>query len=257
MRPHLSVVIPAYNEEGRLGASLEKIAAYLKRSAIAHEMIVVDDGSQDRTGEIATNFFRGRSGKVITLRQNRGKGHALRQGFAQAQGRWILMTDADLSSPIEEHARLAEAARDRDLDIVIGSRGMAASHIELRQHPLREAMGKTFNAIIRASTGLSFRDTQCGFKLIDHDRVAPLFARMKVDRFAFDVELLFLASRFGLRIAEVPVVWSNDPSSRVNLVTDPLNMLLDVARVRWRFRRGGYNPATAADASEKAAGSGR
>jgi hypothetical protein len=107
-------------------------------------------------------------------------------------------------------------------------------------------MGRTFNTIIRAMTGLPFRDTQCGFKLMDRERVKPLFEKMVVDRFAFDVELLFLASRFGLTLAEVPVTWRNAEGSKVSLFGDPLNMLWDVLRVRWRFRRGLYNPETGA-----------
>ena len=123
------------------------------------------------------------------------------------------------------------------------SRALGESRIEVRQHPVRELLGKTFNRITRLVTGLPYRDTQCGFKLIDHARLAPLFERMRVDRFAFDVEMLFLANRFGLSVREVPVVWRNDPVSRVRLWKDPLNMLLDIMRIRWNFRRGLYNPS--------------
>jgi hypothetical protein len=158
-----------------------------------------------------------------------------------------LLTDADLSSPIEEYRKLAAAARDFDLDVVIGSRGLPDSQIEVRQNPVREFMGKTFNFLIRRMTGLSFRDTQCGFKLMDRERTRPLFERMVVDRFAFDVELLFLCQRFGLAAREIPVVWRNEPSSKVSIIWDPLNMLYDVARVRWLFRRGAYNPDQSVD----------
>jgi glycosyltransferase involved in cell wall biosynthesis len=246
-RPHLSVVIPAFNEERRLGATLERIAAYLRDASIDAELLVVDDGSRDATADVAAKRLRDVRGRLIRSGENRGKGHAVRRGVLEARGRWVLMTDADLSAPIEEHARLADAVRDLDLDVAIGSRAVHGARIEVRQNPVRETMGKIFNGVVRGATGLAFRDTQCGFKLMDRGRVLPLFRQMVVDRFAFDVELLFLCMKFGLRVREVPVAWSNSPASGVNLVTDPLNMLWDVARMRWRFRRGAYDPAAARD----------
>ncbi len=241
-RPHLSVLIPAYNEERRLGPTLEKVATYFEARRVSWETVVVDDGSADGTSRIATEFLRGRRGRVIRNPDNRGKGFSVRRGFLESTGRWVLLTDADLSAPIEEHAKLAAAVRDHDLDAAIGSRGLSESRIEVRQRWVRETMGKTFNRLIRAATGLSFRDTQCGFKLIHHERCRPLFEKMVVDRFAFDVEFLFLCIRFGLKVREVPVIWRNAPGSKVGLIADPLNMLFDVARVRWRFRQGLYNP---------------
>jgi hypothetical protein len=152
------------------------------------------------------------------------------------------MCDADLSTPIEEHARLAEIARDRDLDIVIASRGLPESKVEVRQHALRESMGRTFNVIVRSLTGLRLHDTQCGFKLMDRNRVLPIVEKSVIDGFAFDVELLYVAMRFGLSVAEVPAVWRNSPESKVGMVTAPPTMLVEILRVLWRFRRGGYNP---------------
>jgi glycosyltransferase involved in cell wall biosynthesis len=249
-RFHLSVVIPAYNEEQRLGESLEKIGSYLDAGSMDAEVLVVDDGSADATVKIAGDFLRGRSGRVLSNDENRGKGYSVRRGVLAAEGRWVLLTDADLSAPIEEHAALAAAVRDHDLDVAIGSRGVDESKVEIRQHPVRQTMGKTFNWCIRRMTDLPFRDTQCGFKLLDRRRTLPLFERMVVDRFAFDVELLFLCQRFKLQVREVPVVWRNAPGSKVSLVADPLNMLWDVARVRWRFRRGAYNPDAPASGSD-------
>lgn len=244
----LSVVMPAFNEAQRITPSLERLVTYLDTQRIDGEILVVDDGSSDDTAAVATRALRGRPGRVVRDAENRGKGHAVRRGVLEARGRWVLMTDADLSSPIEEHAKLARAAREQDLDIAIGSRGLATSVIEVRQHRLRETMGRTFNVCVRTLTGLPYRDTQCGFKLLDRRRTRPLFERMIVDRFAFDAELLFLAMRFGLRVDEVPVVWRNDDRSTVSVLRDPLNMLWDLLRVRWRFRRGLYNPtAPAAD----------
>jgi len=237
------VVIPAYNEERRLVPSLSRVASYLDGQGIDAELLVVDDGSSDTTARLASEFIRGRRGRLLRNVENRGKGFSVRRGVLEASGRWVLLTDADLSAPIEEHAKLAGAVRERDLDAAIGSRGLPGSRIEIRQNRLRETMGKTFNRLIRLMTGLPFHDTQCGFKLMDRERTRPLFERMVVDRFAFDVEFLFLCDRFGLKVEEVPVLWRNSPGSKVSLVGDPLNMMLDVGRVRWRFRRGLYNPA--------------
>jgi dolichyl-phosphate beta-glucosyltransferase len=248
-RPFLSVVVPAYNEEGRLVLSLEKIASYLDTGGIDAEILVVDDGSKDRTAEVAAKVLTGRRGRVVPNGENRGKGYSVRHGVLEARGRFVLLTDADLSTSIEEHAKLAQAMRDRDVDVVIGSRALPDSNVQVRQSRLRETMGRSFNVMIRYLTGLPFRDTQCGFKLMDRERVKPLVEKMVVDGFAFDVELLFLCTRFGLSVVDVPVIWRNATGSKVSLVGDPLRMIADVLRVRWRFRRGLYNPEGAADAS--------
>ena len=241
-RPYLSVVIPAFNEERRLGPTLERISGYLRDRGLEAEIVVVDDGSSDGTAALAEKSLGGTRGRVLRNSENRGKGYSVRTGVLHARGRWALITDSDLSTPIEEHALLAETARDHDLDVVIGSRGLHDSRVEVSQGILRRNMGRTFNLLIRLLTGLPFRDTQCGFKLVDRERTRPLFERMVVDRFAFDVELLFLCRRYGLSVAEVPVTWRNSPESKVGLLADPLNMLYDVLRVRWRFRRGMYDP---------------
>jgi dolichyl-phosphate beta-glucosyltransferase len=248
-RPFLSIVVPAYNEEERLVASLDKIGSYLDATGVDAEILVVDDGSKDRTAELATKALAGRRGRVVANGENRGKGYSVRHGVLEARGRFVLVTDADLSTSIEDHAKLAEVMRDRDLDVVIGSRALPDSNVEIRQGWLRQSMGRSFNVIIRSLTGLPFRDTQCGFKLLDRERVKPLVEKMVVDGFAFDVELLFLCARFGLSVADVPVTWRNATGSKVSIVGDPLAMIADVLRVRWRFRRGLYNPEGAAGAS--------
>jgi dolichyl-phosphate beta-glucosyltransferase len=248
-RPFLSVVVPAYNEEERLVLSLEKIASYLDAGGIDAEILVVDDGSKDRTAELATKALTGRRGRVVANGENRGKGYSVRHGVLEARGRFVLLTDADLSTRIEDHARLAQVMRDRDVDVVIGSRALPGSNVEVRQGRVRETMGRSFNVLIRFLTGLPFRDTQCGFKLMDRERVMPLVEKMVVDGFAFDVELLFLCARFGLSVVDVPITWRNATGSKVSMVGDPLRMIADVLRVRWRFRRGLYNPEGAADAS--------
>jgi dolichyl-phosphate beta-glucosyltransferase len=240
--PELSVVIPAYNEEARLGTTLERVAGWIDARRLEAEIVVVDDGSKDATPRIAARALEGRRGTVLGGRPNRGKGYAVRRGALSAKGRWVLVSDADLSTPIEEYDVLASAARTRRLDVAIGSRAVDPTRVEVRQNPVRQLMGKTFNRAMRVMTGLPFQDTQCGFKLMRRERTRPLFERMVVDRFAFDVELLFLAVRAGLAVGEVPVVWRNAPGSKVSLVGDPANMLWDVARVRWRSYRGLYGP---------------
>jgi len=241
-RPFLSIIVPAYNEEERLVASLGKITSYLDAVGIDAEILVVDDGSKDRTAELAAKALLGRRGRVVRNGDNRGKGYSVRHGVLEARGRFVLLTDADLSTPIDDHAKLAAVIRDRGLDVVIGSRALPDSDVQVRQGWLRQTMGRSFNTIIRAVTGLPYRDTQCGFKLMDRERVKPLFDKMVVNRFAFDVELLFLCARFGLSVADVPVIWRNATGSKVSVFGDPLNMIADVLRVRWRFRRGLYNP---------------
>jgi dolichyl-phosphate beta-glucosyltransferase len=247
-RPFLSIVIPAYNEAGRLGDSLAKIGAFLEARGIDAEIVVVDDGSTDGTAALAEGVLGARRGRVLRNGENRGKGFSVRRGVLAAEGRFVLLTDADLSTPIDEYTKLASSVRDRELDLAIGSRAIPGSDVQVRQGRIRQTMGRTFNKIIRLLTGLTFGDTQCGFKLMDRLRVTPLFEVMVVDRFAFDVELLFLCHRFGLVVAEVPVVWRNAAGSKVSIVLDPANMIKDVLRVRWRFRRGLYNPAAGATA---------
>ncbi|HEX5044303.1 MAG TPA: dolichyl-phosphate beta-glucosyltransferase [Candidatus Polarisedimenticolaceae bacterium] len=232
--PELSLVIPAYNEEARLGATLQRVRRWLDARHLAAEILVVDDGSTDRTAALAAAALDGIPGAVLGGEPNRGKGYAVRRGLLAARGRTVLITDADLSTPIEEHDRLADVMRRHELDVVIGSRALYGSQ---GQNPLRQLMGKTFNRIMRSMTGLPFQDTQCGFKLLDRAATHPIVERMVVDRFAFDVELLFLCGRAGLRVEEVPVVWRNAPGSKVSLFGDPVNMLWDVARLRWRHRR--------------------
>ena len=246
-RPFLSIVVPAYNEEARLPDSLAAIAAWMDARRLDAEILVVDDGSRDRTAEIAAEALRGRRGRVLKNGENRGKGYSVRHGVLEAAGRFILLTDADLSTPITEYDKLAAFVRDHDLDVAIGSRALPGSDVQLRQGLVLQSMGRIFNRIIRMMTGLTLQDTQCGFKLLDRERTRPLFEKMVVDRFAFDVELLFLCRRFGLSVREVPVIWRNAPGSKVSILGDPLNMLLDVLRVRWRFRRGLYNPETTAE----------
>ena len=267
--PLVSIVIPAYNEESRLPATLGRIGAYLLASGLDAEILIVDDGSSDGTaqlveaaatkgamrvgpaspgpgGESPGSERRIPSARLRLIRNpgNRGKGYSFRHGVSEARGTWVLFTDADLSTPIEEFEKLYARARDGRLDIVIGSRALPESNITLYQPFYRVWMGRTFNKMVRILAGLPFRDTQCGFKLMARERVRPLVERMVVDRFAFDVELLYLAHRAGLAIAEVPVTWHNSPVSKVGLLWDPANMLRDVWKIRRRDARGEYRRGT-------------
>jgi dolichyl-phosphate beta-glucosyltransferase len=229
--PDLSVVVPAFNESKRLGRSLQQILQYVDHAARTAEILVVDDGSTDDTGAIASESLSGRRGRVLSNGRNRGKGFAVRRGVLEATGRTVLITDADLSCPIEEHASLARLMEQSALDIVIGSRSLPDSRVEVHQHRGRETMGKAFNVFVRALTALPYLDTQCGFKLVDRARTRELFERLSVHGFAYDVELLVLATDAGLRIGEVPVVWRNSRDSRVSLVGDSSRMLFDLVRL--------------------------
>jgi len=229
----LSVVVPSFQEERRLGPTLDRLHAYLASRGQAFEILVVDDGSTDRTGDVAQGAAtRWSEVRLLPLGRNRGKGAAVRAGVLDAKGDPILVTDADLSTPIEELEKL-QARLEAGADIAIGSRALPESDLQVRQNILRETMGKTFNRIVRGLGMLGFRDTQCGFKLYRAGPARDLFSRSRVDGFAFDVETLLLAD--GLyRVDEVPVVWRNDAASRVSPLKDSLRMLRDVLRLKLR-----------------------
>jgi glycosyltransferase involved in cell wall biosynthesis len=238
-RPSLSIVIPAYNERERLTISLPVIDAYLRTTGIDAEILVVDDGSTDATAELAETLVFERVHRVISLPINQGKGAAVRRGVLAARGEWVLVSDADLSTPIDEYDRLVAIADAENLDVVIGSRALPGSRVEVSQHIVRRVLGETFNLILRNVTGLPYRDTQCGFKLLRRSRVQAIFAEMVINGFAFDVELLYLCERRGLRVKEVPVTWRNSPRSTVSIIRSPPKMLFDLMRLRWRFRSRG------------------
>ncbi len=234
VRPELSIVVPAFDEASRLGPSLRRILDHLARRPEPAEVLVVDDGSSDATAEVAA-AFAGEGVRVLRHPVNRGKGAAVRTGLAAAAGAWVLVTDADLSAPIEDLARL-EAHRD-EAEVVLGSRAVADSRITTHQPLYRELMGKTFNLMVRLAGVRGIHDTQCGFKLLAGDAARRLAAELTVDRFAWDVELVWLARRRGYRVVEVGVSWANSPASRVDPLFDSLSMLRDLVRFRWRHRR--------------------
>ncbi len=236
----VSIVIPSYNEELRLPATLERIAAYLEREKRNTEVIVVDDGCTDRTTEVARSFQE----KIPQLRvvangTNRGKGYSVRRGSLEARGEIVLFTDADLSSPIEEAGKLLAALKDHD--VAIGSRAVDRRLIEVRQSVFREFAGILFNKIVRLILRLPFVDTQCGFKAFRRKRCRVIFEQQTIERFGFDPELLYLARHHGLSIVEVPVRWAHSPATKVSMLRDSVQMFLDVVIIRWNALRGKYH----------------
>ena len=235
--PFVSVVIPAYNEAARLAPTLLSVTGYFASRDVPYEILVVDDGSSDATQAVARSV----PGpiRVIGLERNRGKGAAVRAGVRESLGRQVLFTDADLSTPIDEWERLRRKL-EQGCDIVIGSRALGESRIEVPQPWYRERMGKTFNWILRRVLPLELGDTQCGFKLFEADVAKELFRRARIDGFAFDAEVLFLAERFGYRIGELPVRWLDSLPSRVHPFLHSVQMLKDLARIRWLSATGAY-----------------
>jgi dolichyl-phosphate beta-glucosyltransferase len=231
--PDLSVIIPAFNEELRLGSTLERVAAYLEGRGIDYEILVADDGSLDGTVGVA-EAFDGRAVRLVRLPENRGKGAALKLGVGESRGRRVLISDADLSTPIEDLERL-EAHLERTA-VVFGSRAVSGSEVTRHQPFYREFMGKTFNRLLLLFGIRGVRDTQCGFKLLEGEVARHLFQRLVTPGFAYDVELLWLARRFGHEVAEVGVSWHNSPSSRVHALFDPPKMLFEIARFLWLHR---------------------
>jgi dolichyl-phosphate beta-glucosyltransferase len=246
--PELSIVIPSFNEELRLPVTLADISSYIRASKRETEVIVVDDGSTDRTGDIASSFRREiQRLRVIRNEQNRGKGYSVRRGMLEARGRIVLFTDADLSAPIDEADKLIAALADHD--VAIGSRALNRKLISVRQSVFRENAGIIFNLIVRAILRLPFVDTQCGFKAFRRDRCQIIFQQQRIERFGFDPELLYLARHHGLRSIEIPVRWAHSPATKVSMLRDSLQMFLDVFIIRWNALKGRYPRSAASMAS--------
>lgn len=242
--PLLSVVIPAYNEEARLGPTLERILSYLTSRHLPAEILVVDDGSRDATAQVAAAAAARPSGccttRLLCNERNRGKGYSVRRGMLEAQGSYALLTDADLSAPIEEMPKLERYVMEGPFDIAMGSRDVEGSQVEVHQSRLREGSGKIYNRLMRLVTGLPYGDTQCGFKLFDMRRCRDIFRKQRIEDFGFDVEIIYLARKWGLSVKEVPVVWRHVPGSRVRFVPDAVQMALDLVRIRRNDRAGRY-----------------
>ncbi len=239
LAPELSIVIPSYNEEARLPRSLEKIRAYVTQHHPDAEVIVVDDGSKDGTAQVVEQWRREWPAlRLVPNGENRGKGYSVRHGMLEARGQMALFTDADLSAPIDEADKLLDALRDAD--VAFGSRAMDRQLISVHQSRFREIAGIIFNRCVRIFTGLSFEDTQCGFKAFRLDRSRIIFEQQRVERFGFDPEILFLAKRHGLRAVEVPVRWAHDPATKVHVFRDSLHMFWDLVVIRWNAITGRY-----------------
>jgi dolichyl-phosphate beta-glucosyltransferase len=235
--PALSVVVPAFNEATRLPGTLARLREWLAGCALHYEIVVVDDGSTDGTAEAA----RAAAGEAFVLLRhvpNRGKGYAVRRGMLAATGARRLMTDADLSTPVEELPKLM-AALDRGFEVAIGSRAITGARVEVHQPAYREAMGRLFNVLVQALLLPGLHDTQCGFKLFTARAAEAAFGACRLDGFSFDVETLYVARCRGMRIAEVPVVWRNDAATRVSLGAGGA-AFADLLRIRLRALGGAY-----------------
>lgn len=238
--PMLSIVVPAFNEAARIGNSIEKIDEFMRRAKIPFELIVVDDGSADNTPDVIKKAYV-KDVQVLRNSVNHGKGHAVRQGVLAATGKYVLFTDADLSAPIEEARKLLDAAVNDGMDVVIGSRAIDRSYIEKHQARYRELGGIVFNSMVRLLLGLHIHDTQCGFKLFDRQKSRRIFEMQRTSGFGFDPELLFLASRQGLKICETPVRWSHAEGSKIRFFRDSFAMFFDLLRIRWNSLIGRYS----------------
>ena len=230
----ISIIIPAFNEEDRIPKTLSKIADYVKKDPDNFEVIVVDDASTDKTSEVSKEFSaRIKNLKVLTLEESpfAGKGYAVNKGVLASRGDLILFTDADGSTPIEELDKLLSKISE-GYDIAIGSRALQRETVKKRQNFIREYMGRIFNIFVRVLTVKDIVDTQCGFKLFKRETSLDIFKNQKIFDFGFDVELLFAATKKGLKISEVPVLWFNDPKSSVDPIKDSIRMFIDLFKTR-------------------------
>jgi glycosyltransferase involved in cell wall biosynthesis len=246
MLPPFSLVIPAFNESDRIGQTLRAVIEYLRATSPESELIVVNDGSTDATSEVSRKAFEGETKIATRLLENfpnRGKGAAVRRGLLAAQRPIGLFSDADLSTPLTETPKMIEPIASGEIDIAFGSRALDRRLIGQHQPWRREQSGRIFNLIVRASTGLPFWDTQCGFKAFRLDLCRPLLEAARIIGFGFDVELLYLGRRAGLRMREIPVRWNHQEGSKLHLVHDSVRMFREVMAVRSFARNGAYDRA--------------
>ena len=239
--PNYSIVIPAYNEAGRIPATLQEVVDTVRQKGWSAEVIVVDDGSTDTTAEVVRQFAA--SAPEVRLLQNpgnRGKGFSVRSGLLQALGEIVMFTDADLSAPMEEAQGLFDAIAN-GADIAIGSRWLERTRQTIRQPLYRQFFGRCFNAVTRFVMGLPFADTQCGFKAFTRAAAQTVFQLQTIERWGFDPEILFIAFKRGYRIKEVPVSWAHDERTRMSYLKDGIQMLEEIAIVRWNALTGRYN----------------
>jgi len=258
LEPTYSIVIPAYNESTRLGATLEKVLSYVHSQGWNAELIVVNDGSHDDTAEIVRTFAaKDPALRLVENPGNRGKGYSVRNGMLHARGRVVLFSDADLSSPIEEAAKLIQTL-EAGADIAIGSRWLRAETQTQRQPVYRQIFGRIFNLLLRLTLGLHFKDTQCGFKAFKQPAVQAIFPVQKIERWGFDPEILFLARKFGFRVQEVPVAWGHSGGTRIHPLIDGSRMFMEMLHIRWNDLTGKYDagPSITAQAANTLPGRG-
>jgi dolichyl-phosphate beta-glucosyltransferase len=235
--PFLSIVVPAYNEARRIRTTLESLCHFRESESYSIELIVVDDGSTDATVEAVSEFPAIR---LFRNGRNYGKGFTVRHGVLEARGEFILFTDADLSTPIEEVEKLLSALQSSAADAAVGSRALERELIGTHQPWFRDLAGRFFNLLVRIFTGLRLHDTQCGFKLFRRSSTRRAFELMRVEGFGFDPELLFLIERTGGRMVEVPVIWNDNPATKVRFLRDSTRMFFDLIAIRWRAFKGTY-----------------
>lgn len=239
--PKYSIVIPAFNESARIGATLDSVLSCVRERGWSAEVIVVNDGSRDSTADTVRAFAaRAPELRLIENPGNHGKGYSVRSGLLQALGEVVMFTDADMSAPIEEADRLF-AAIEQGADIAIGSRWLESGRQTQRQPLYRQFFGRCFNLVTRAVMNLPFADTQCGFKAFTRAAAQTVFQLQTIEGWGFDPEILFIALKRGYRIQEVPVTWAHDERTRMSYLRDGLKMLRELAAIRWNAFLGRYN----------------
>ncbi|HTV04306.1 MAG TPA: dolichyl-phosphate beta-glucosyltransferase [Acidobacteriaceae bacterium] len=241
MKTDYSIVIPAYNERARIGATLAEVIRCVSEKRWNAEIIVVDDGSSDETAGIVKAIAEKHPYvHLLSNGKNRGKGYSVRNGMLHAQGEISLFTDADLSSPIQEAERLFAAIRE-GADVAIGSRWLERSRQTIQQPLYRRFFGRCFNLVTRMIMRLPFADTQCGFKAFTRQAAQTVFQLQKIERWGFDPEILFIALKRGMVIREVPVSWGHDERTRISYLRDGMQMLKELVYVRWNAMTGVYS----------------
>jgi len=240
-----SIVIPAYNESARIALTLEKVLAHVRSEKWNAEIIVVNDGSRDDTASVVRECaLQNPNVHLLENPGNRGKGYSVRHGMLHASGDYLLFTDADLSSPIEEAGKLFDALR-LGADVAIGSRWLDSGTQTARQSLFRQMLGRAFNLALRMILNLGFKDTQCGFKAFKLEAARAVFPRQRIEGWGFDPELLFLAKKFKLKVSEVPVSWAHDHRSKISPVRDGMRMGVELLKIRWNSLSGKYAHAVA------------
>ena len=236
-----SIVIPAYNESARIGATLKRVLAYVDSRSWNAEVIVVNDGSHDETAAVVRSFAERDSRlRLVENPGNRGKGYSVRNGMMNASGELLFFTDADMSSPVEEAPKLLEAIA-AGADVAVGSRWLRSETQTQRQPLYRQLFGRIFNGALRIVLGLSYADTQCGFKIFTRRAAHIIFPLQKIDRWGFDPELLFLAKRFGFKVSEIPIAWAHSEGSRIRYFRDGMHMFWEMLKIRWYSVLGKYD----------------